>query len=114
MSARERIVACVRANPGSTSSFIACQVGLPHNDVAAELTALVADGLLRADVARATEYSPAAALYSPAVESIGNCDICGRADHHLIDDVCPACRPKVMTIGARGPGFYACAEDDEL
>lgn len=114
MSARERIVACVRASPRSTLAFIACQVELPIAQVHAELTAMVAAGMLRADVARATEHSPAAALYDLATETIGTCDICGQTDHHLIDDVCPTCRPKVVNLGARCPGFYACGEDDEL
>lgn len=114
MNARATILACVRTHPLSTASFIACQTGIPGVETAAELSAMVADGLLCAVVAGATPLSPAMALYNVAAETIGTCDICGRADHHLIDDVCPQCRPKVVTVGGRSPGFYACAEDDEL
>lgn len=31
-------------------------------------------------------------------EKIGTCELCGATDHHLIEGVCPACRPKVTTV----------------
>lgn len=44
-----------------------------------------------------------------APEKIGACELCGVTDHHLIEGVCPACRPKVTTVqitacGARPKG----------
>lgn len=29
-------------------------------------------------------------------ERIGTCELCGATDHHLVEGVCPVCRPKVM------------------
>lgn len=31
-------------------------------------------------------------------EKIGTCELCGATDHHLVEGVCPACRPKITTI----------------
>ena len=30
--------------------------------------------------------------------NIGACEICGIVDHHLVEGVCPACQPKVLTV----------------
>jgi len=32
-------------------------------------------------------------------EHIGPCELCGTVDHHLIEGVCPVCRPKCKTLG---------------
>lgn len=32
------------------------------------------------------------------LETIGTCELCGVTDHHLIEGVCPTCRPKVTTV----------------
>lgn len=32
--------------------------------------------------------------------NIGDCEICGVTDHHLVEGVCPGCRPKVLTVTA--------------
>lgn len=29
-------------------------------------------------------------------EKIGTCELCGATDHHLVEGVCPFCRPKVV------------------
>lgn len=47
-----------------------------------------------------------------AVERIGTCELCGGTDHHLVDGICPACRPKCMTIAVSGnPRFVARARE---
>ena len=33
-------------------------------------------------------------------ESIGRCVWCGMVDHHLIDETCPQCRERVITISS--------------
>lgn len=123
MTPRERIMRAVQEFPESSSAYIATQAGLPHAIVAQELPGMVADGLLLAEVMRAESAGQAIALYSIAAESIGICDLCGRTDHHLVDDICPVCRPRVATVGRgaetperpmRGPGIYLCGEGDEL
>ena len=38
------------------------------------------------------------------VERIGTCELCGLTDHHLVDGVCPTCRPRCATIPATAPG----------
>lgn len=35
------------------------------------------------------------------VERIGACDWCGAVDHHLVEGLCPTCRPKTITVGDR-------------
>lgn len=123
MSARAKILACLRANPACTSSFVAYDTGLSFGDAQCELSRLIHEGLV--SVGRTEDspvHLPSTPLYRLTPETIGSCDICGRTDHHLIDDVCPACRPKAETVSARAPrsawarspGFCACAEDDEL
>lgn len=42
---------------------------------------------------------PAAA---PA-ETIGVCELCGEVDHHLVEGVCPGCRPKIRQVAAEVP-----------
>lgn len=47
-----------------------------------------------------------------AVETIGECEICGLTDHHLVGGVCPTCQPKCMTISVHGnPRFVARARE---
>ncbi len=36
------------------------------------------------------------------VERIGPCEICGLTDHHLVDGICPTCRPKCATMNVCG------------
>lgn len=31
-------------------------------------------------------------------ETIGTCEDCGATDHHLIEGLCPVCRPKTVTV----------------
>lgn len=31
-------------------------------------------------------------------ETIGTCDVCGATDHHLVEGLCPVCRPKTITV----------------
>lgn len=117
MSARERIVRYLIAFSDSdlktTSAYMAIETGIEHAEVISALDQLVQEGLVRSEVAGVMFGAPLV-LYRIAVETIGTCDICGQTDHHLIDDVCSSCRPKVVNLGARSPGFYACGEDDEL
>lgn len=66
-------------------------------------------------------------------EAIGTCEICGATDHHLVEGLCPVCRPKTITLcetarrqgktflrqqlapeDERAPGMYPCEEGDEL
>lgn len=35
-------------------------------------------------------------------ETIGTCEICGATDHHLVEELCPRCSPKTITIIAGG------------
>ncbi len=42
------------------------------------------------------------------IERIGTCELCGATDHHLIEGLCPWCRPKTVTVDpavARLPGY---------
>jgi hypothetical protein len=39
---------------------------------------------------------------SAAAECIGPCEFCGATDHHLVDGICPTCRPKCMAISVSG------------
>lgn len=36
-------------------------------------------------------------------QSIGTCELCGEVDHHLVDGVCPGCRPKIRQVAAEVP-----------
>jgi hypothetical protein len=35
-------------------------------------------------------------------ETIGTCEICGATDHHLVEGLCPVCRPKTTTVVISG------------
>ena len=44
----------------------------------------------------------ARAYHPPVLEvpaEIGNCDLCGLVDHHLVDGLCPMCRAKFPNAG---------------
>lgn len=46
------------------------------------------------------------------LERIGTCELCGLTDHHLVDGVCPTCRPRCATISVHGnPRFVARARE---
>lgn len=32
-------------------------------------------------------------------ETIGECEHCGRLDHHLVTGLCPVCRPRYCVLG---------------
>lgn len=36
-------------------------------------------------------------------ERIGTCELCGATDHHLVEGVCPVCRPKVTVTLCQPP-----------
>jgi hypothetical protein len=36
-------------------------------------------------------------MSAAAIEAIGTCELCGLTDHHLVDGVCPTCRPKCIS-----------------
>lgn len=47
-------------------------------------------------------------MRTPTIERIGTCELCGATDHHLVDDVCPTCQPRCVTISVSGnSGFIA-------
>lgn len=39
-------------------------------------------------------------------EAIGTCEFCGSTDHHLVEGLCPICRPKTVNVGT--PGHIDC------
>jgi hypothetical protein len=39
------------------------------------------------------------ATQGAVAERIGECEFCGVTDHHLVDGICPTCRPKCTTVG---------------
>ncbi len=41
-------------------------------------------------------------MSATALECIGTCELCGATDHHLVDGICPACRPKCIAISVSG------------
>lgn len=46
------------------------------------------------------------------LERIGECELCGLTDHHLVDGICPTCRPKCATVSVGGErGFVAVARE---
>ena len=52
----------------------------------------------------AVDREGALAVRALTVERIGTCELCGLTDHHLVDGVCPTCRPRCATIPATAPG----------
>lgn len=36
------------------------------------------------------------------IERIGTCEYCGATDHHLVEGLCPICRPKTVTLSDCG------------
>ncbi len=48
------------------------------------------------------ELHGAAPSTAPA-ETIGECELCGDVDHHLVEGVCPACRPLCVQVAAEVP-----------
>lgn len=100
MNAREIVIQCLQLHPVSTSAYIAYLTTLAHASVAAQLDQLVAEGVARATVAGTNTPYGTFMAYELAQETIGDCEVCGRHDHHLIEAMCPHCRRMIACLGS--------------
>lgn len=101
MTAREVVIQCLQLHPGSTSAYIAYLTTLSHGTVVMQIDQLVSEGVVKPVVAGHGDAPYGTFItYALAQETIGPCDVCGRTDHHLIEEMCPACRRMITDIGS--------------